>query len=105
MSILQYGSGKLNPDYRSGAAPTEMTVFHGGSRTPNISKDITFVDWVTMDGVKFSKFLSSGQHRGTNITSSNFQQFRYDFEMIYLDNNGDEIRSDAKAVTINFKDC
>lgn len=94
-----------NPDYSSGVVSPEMTVFHGGSRTANISKDLIFVERVTINGVQFSKFLVGGQHTGTNITSNDFQQFRYDFQMVYLDDNSDEVRSDAKAVTINIKDC
>lgn len=91
--------------YQSGADSTEMTVFHGESRTPNICKTISFLERVTVNGVRFSKFLVEGRHSGTNVTPNSFQQFRYDFDMVYLNDNDEEIRRNSKTVTINIKDC
>lgn len=95
----------LTEGFQSGNIPNGMHVFYNGQSSPDIGFENIFVRTETINGVLYSKFLLGGRYEGTDITKDNFQQFRFDFDMAYKNSDGDIVQSDAKAITINIKDC
>lgn len=104
-SINLYVPTHANDDYQSGGQASAMIVFYDGSQTPKINNEFIFVRRTMLGGEEYSKFLIGGQYNGNDMARDNFQQFRYEFDMIYRNDNEEEIHRDPKAVTVNIEDC
>lgn len=104
-SVNVYVPTHSDPNFQSGLTTRGMHIFYNGTQTPDIIFDVIFIRKEMLNNLEYSKFLVGGQYDGSDIDKNNFQQFRLDFDMVYLNENGEEIHSDAKAVSIDIQGC
>ncbi len=92
-------------ELQSGFDNIDFIIFYNNTSV-NLEPILTFISTETIDGVDYAKFLVGGQFFEDEITRENFQQLRFDFDMVHRDfDTEEEFNRDGKYIQIDFDPC